>query len=121
MDFRFAADDLKLAIPALRNGLYYPIRALDRLRLLIGRTAMSRLLLEGAPMDAATLLRWGMLDEVRPSSQLEEHTLAFAARLAAQPLDMVRDFRAMFDALDRGDRESAAAIRAAGLERRKTR
>lgn len=116
-DFRFADEALACAVPALKNGLYYPVTALARLRALCGPSRVARLLLEGAPMDAQTLLRWGLVDEVVPAARLEEATLAFAGRLAAQPPQAVRDYRAIFHALDEDDLERAAAIRAAALAR----
>jgi enoyl-CoA hydratase/carnithine racemase len=116
-DFRFADEALSCAVPAIKNRLYYPVAALTRLRELCGSSRTARLLLEGEPMDAPTLLRWGLVDEVVPAAGLEAQTLAFAARLAAQPLQAVRDYRAMFSALDRGDTARAHEIRAAALAR----
>lgn len=114
-DFRFAGDTVACAVPAIRNGLYYPIAALARLRELCGASRMARLLLEGEPMPAATLLRWGLVDEVVPAAELESAALAFAARLAAQPAAGVRNYRAIFRALADDDLEAAAAIRARAL------
>lgn len=120
-DFRFADDTLALAIPALKNRLYYPIRALTRLRGLVGPTRTSRLLLEGSPMNAVTLQGWGLVDEVHAAAAVEARTLEFAARLAAQPLAIVRDYRAIFAALDQGDAALASQLRSAALARAQAR
>jgi enoyl-CoA hydratase len=116
-DFRFGDEALACAVPALKNRLYYPVAALARLRELCGPSRVARLLLEGEAVNAATLLRWGFADEVLAADALEAETLAFAGRLAAQPLAAVRDYRAIFRALADGDLEQAAGIRAAALAR----
>lgn len=115
-DFRFADDQLACAVPALKNGLYYPIPSLLRLRELCGPSRMARLLLEGEALDAPTLLRWGLVDEVRTADALEQATLAFAARLASFPLDAVRTYRAIFAAINSGDTARAAELREAALK-----
>lgn len=112
-DFRFADDRLACAVPALKNGLYYPVGALARLNELCGASRMARLLLEGQPLDAATLLGWGLVDEVHAQCELDAATLAFAARLAAQPRQAVREYRAIFRAIVAGDLEQAARLRGA--------
>jgi enoyl-CoA hydratase/carnithine racemase len=110
-DFRFVDDKVACAVPALKNGLYYPIPSLQRLRDICGPSRMARLLLEGEPMDAPTLLGWGLADEVLPTAELETATMAFAARLAAHPLRAVRIYRAIFDAMQAGDTARASQLR----------
>jgi enoyl-CoA hydratase len=44
-DFRFAASSLRLAIPAVKNKLLYPIPALERLMRLVGPARTRRLVL----------------------------------------------------------------------------
>jgi enoyl-CoA hydratase/carnithine racemase len=116
-DFRFADDRVACAVPAIRNGLYYPIAALVRLRDLCGPTRMARLLLEGEPVGAATLLAWGVVDEVHAPEHLEQAALAFAARLAGQPRQAVRDYRAIFRAIHAGHLDEAVRLRGEALQR----
>jgi len=112
-DFRFAGSSLKLAIPAVKNRLFYPIPALERLSYLIGPSRMRRLLLEGAPMPPETLRDWGLLDEVLTPDAVEDATFAFATSLAAQPRDIIRPYMDILRAVERGDREAAQALRQA--------
>lgn len=112
-DFRFADTSLKLAIPAVKNRLFYPIPALARLNYLIGPSRMRRLVLEGVPLPPATLLLWGLIDELLAPEAVEAASLAFAARLASQPRDMVRDYLHILRAVERGESETAGALRQA--------
>jgi enoyl-CoA hydratase/carnithine racemase len=114
-DFRFAATSLKLAIPAVKNRLFYPIPALARLAQLIGPSRMRRLILEGEAPAPATLLGWGLIDEVLAPDAVEEATLAFATRLAAQPRDIIRPYMDILRAVERGDGATAETLRQAAL------
>ena len=61
-DFRFGDSALKLGIPAVKNGLYYPVSAIERLILILGETRAKRLFYEGEHVDADTLRAWGFLE-----------------------------------------------------------
>jgi enoyl-CoA hydratase len=110
-DFRFAAASLRLAIPAVKNKLLYPIPALERLMRLVGPARTRRLVLEGAALPPETLLAWGVLDELRPADAIDEAAFAFAARLAAQPRAVVPHYMKMLRALDRDDVDEARRLR----------
>jgi enoyl-CoA hydratase/carnithine racemase len=110
-DFRFGDTGLKLSVPAVRNKLFYPISALERLVLIIGETRTKRMLYEGGPLDADTLLGWGFLDRVCPGAELERATLDYAAKLAGQPRDVVAVYQELFRALRRGDAGGARELR----------
>jgi enoyl-CoA hydratase len=111
-DFRFADTALKLAIPAVKNGLLYPIPALERLMRLIGPARTRRLVLEGAPLAPQTLCEWGLIDELHAPHDLEAATLAFARRLAAQPRKTVPAYMKILRALEAGDVATATRLRA---------
>jgi len=111
-DFRFGDDALKLSVPAVRNRLFYPVSALERLMLIVGETRTKRLVYEGETLDAGTLLEWGFLDRVCPSAELERSTLAHAERLASQPRDVVAVYQEIFRALRHGDTAKARDLRA---------
>ncbi len=115
-DFRFADTATKIGIPAVKSRLFYPISALERLQRLIGPNHLRRLFLEGAPLVADTLFAWGIVDQLAPPEALESTTLDFAARLAAQPREVVRCYMEIFRALDRGDAEAAGQLRLAAAE-----
>jgi enoyl-CoA hydratase/carnithine racemase len=67
---------------------------------------------EGEMLDTKTLLAWGFLDRVWPSASLEKETLAYAAKLAAQPRGVVAVYQEIFRALRRGDTDKARELRA---------
>jgi enoyl-CoA hydratase/carnithine racemase len=110
-DFRFAATSLRAVIPAVKNGLLYPIPALERLRQLVGPSRMRRLVLEGAPLPPETLLGWGLIDELHAPDALEAATLAFARRLAAQPRATIPSYMKILRAVDAGDIAGATRLR----------
>jgi len=112
-DFRFADTALKAVIPAVKNGLHYPIPALERLLQLIGPSRTRRLVLEGAPLPPEVLLGWGLIDELHAPDALEAATLAFAHRLAAQPRATIPAYMKILRALDAGDVETASRLREA--------
>jgi enoyl-CoA hydratase/carnithine racemase len=111
-DFRFGDTALKLSVPAMKNRLFYPISALERLVLVIGETRTKRMLYEGSPLDADTLLGWGFLDRVCPGAELDNATLVYAAKLAAQPREVVAVYQEIFRALRRGENGKARELRA---------
>jgi enoyl-CoA hydratase/carnithine racemase len=111
-DFRFGDAALKLSVPAVRNRLFYPISALERLVMILGETRTKRLMYEGETLDAGTLLEWGFLDRVCPAGELERAALDRAEKLAAQPREVVTAYQEIFRALGRGDAGKARELRA---------
>jgi len=111
-DFRFGDAALRLAVPAIKNRLYYPVSALERLVLILGETRTKRLMYEGETLDAGTLLEWGFLDRVCPARELERVTLDYAEKLAAQPRGVVAAYQEIFRALRSGDADKARELRA---------
>jgi len=110
-DFRFGDSALKLAVPAVKNRLYYPVSALERFHAIIGETRTRRMMLAGETLAAGTLLAWGFLDEVFSPAELERETLAFAAKLAEQPREVVAVYQEIFRALRAGDGRKALDLR----------
>jgi enoyl-CoA hydratase len=110
-DFRFGDGELRLSVPAVRNRLYYPMTALERLFAIVGETRTRRMMLAGETFAAGTLREWGFLDEVFPATDLERETLAFAEELAAQPRDVVAVYQEIFRALRKGDGRKARELR----------
>jgi enoyl-CoA hydratase/carnithine racemase len=110
-DFRFGDTALKLSVPAVKNRLYYPVSALERFYTIIGETRARRMMLAGETFAAATLREWGFLDEAFAPSDLERETLAFAAKLAEQPRDVVAVYQDIFRALRAGNGKKARELR----------
>jgi enoyl-CoA hydratase len=63
-DLRVAASSLKLAIPAARMGIVYPLDAVARLVALIGPARTKLLLLTGRTLDAQAALDMGLVERV---------------------------------------------------------
>jgi enoyl-CoA hydratase/carnithine racemase len=110
-DFRFGDSGLKVSVPAVKNKLFYPVSTLERLFAIIGETRTRRMMLAGETLDASTLREWGFLDEVCPAAELERETLAFAAKLAAQPREVVAVYQEIFRALRVRDGRKARDLR----------
>jgi enoyl-CoA hydratase/carnithine racemase len=110
-DFRFGDSALRLSVPAVKNRLYYPISALERLVAILGETRAKCLMYEGGMLNAKTLLGWGFLDRVCPGARLEKVTLDHAAKLAAQPREVVAAHQEIFRALRSGDPGRARELR----------
>jgi enoyl-CoA hydratase/carnithine racemase len=118
-DFRFGDEALKLSVPAVKNKLYYPVSALERLFAIVGETHTRRMMLAGEILAAGTLREWGFLDEVFPAAELEGETLAFATTLAEQPREVVAAYQEIFRALRSGDTAKARELRAQAKTRAK--
>jgi enoyl-CoA hydratase len=117
-DLRLASDDLKLCVPAIANQLYYPIPALKRLVDIIGMQRTKLLLYDGLPISPATLLAWGLIDQLYPSAQFEEKAFAFAERIAGRSGEVTAHYKAIFAYLSEGELEKAAALRIKGLNKK---
>jgi enoyl-CoA hydratase/carnithine racemase len=110
-DFRFAATNLRMVVPAVKNGLLYPIPALDRLMRLVGPARMRRLVLEGVLMPPETLLAWGLVDALYAPDALDAAALDFAQRLAAQPKSVMPHYMKILRAVEHGDLDAAQRLR----------
>jgi len=110
-DFRFGDEALRLSVPAVKNKLYYPVSALERLFAIVGETCTRRMMLAGEVLNAETLHAWGFLDQVCSPADLEGETLAFAAKLAEQPREVVAVYTKIFRALRAGNGKKARDLR----------
>lgn len=80
-DIRIAADDARFAVPPARLGIGYPQEALERLVQLVGAAQAKRLLFTADVVDAPTAERIGLIQEVVPKAQLDEHVADVARRI----------------------------------------
>jgi len=96
---RIAADSAKLGLPEVTLGLLPGFGGSQRLLRLVGRGAALEMTLTGAPVDAARAMQLGLVNRVVPAAELEQETMALAAKLAANaPLAM----RGILDAVHVG-------------------
>jgi enoyl-CoA hydratase len=109
---RLASDRARLGLPELKLGLIPGYGGTQRLPRLIGRSAALKLMLSGAPVDAAEALRLGLVDEVVPAAELMTRARALAESIAAMaPLAIT----ALLEAVQRGEGlpiENALAVEA---------
>ena len=79
-DLAIAADTAWFATPGVKIGLFCstPMVALTRA---IGRKQAMRMLLTGAPVNAAQAAEWGLINEAVPALELEQRTRELAAAI----------------------------------------
>ena len=118
-DFRFSDPELKLAIPAVRTRRFYSVTALRRLGDLMGHTNIKRIMLGDEVFKADRLHQWGFIDEVHPAAELEEKTIAFAKKMAAQPRDVVNVYMDTLRAIEKNDLGEAQKLTDAAWAREK--
>ncbi|MCF7549931.1 enoyl-CoA hydratase [Pseudonocardia sp. WMMC193] len=80
-DLRIAAEDARFGMPEVALGIPSVIHA-ALLPRLVGAARASRMLLTGEPIDAATALTWGLVDELVPLDGLDARIAAHAERFA---------------------------------------
>jgi enoyl-CoA hydratase/carnithine racemase len=81
-DLRVAQDAIKLGMPPAKLGLVYSHTGLRRFIDAIGAARTRELFLLGRHIDAATALRWGLVNRVAPAAELESATSELAGELA---------------------------------------
>lgn len=85
--FRFATSTARLGLPELKLGIIPGFGGTQRLPRLIGRSAALKLILTGAPIEAAEAYRLGLVDEVvsEGCEAMMIRARAFAEMVARQP------------------------------------
>lgn len=81
-DLAVAAEHATFGLPEVRRGLIAAAGGLVRLPAQLPRKVAMRLILTGEQMDAATALRWGLVNEVVPAASLLDAALALAHTIA---------------------------------------
>lgn len=81
-DLAVAVDTATFGLPEVKRGLIAAAGGLVRLPEQLPRKVAMQLILTGDPIDAATALRWGLVNEVVPAQRLLETALDLAARIA---------------------------------------
>lgn len=81
-DVRVAAEHATFGLPEVRWGIMPGAGGTQRLPRAIPFGLAMELLLTGAPIDAPTALRWGLVNRVVPSERLLVEAVSLAARIA---------------------------------------
>jgi enoyl-CoA hydratase/carnithine racemase len=84
-DFRIAAANASIRLPEVPLGMNMSWQSLPRLAALIGPARAKRFTIFGEAPDPATLLQWGLVDEVVPAGAAEAKARDWAERLRQLP------------------------------------
>jgi enoyl-CoA hydratase/carnithine racemase len=84
-DFRIGADTTRLGYGEVKLGINLMWNAAPLCVHLVGAARAKRMIMTGRLFDAATLERWGFLDEVVPLADLDARAQAWAEEYAALP------------------------------------
>jgi enoyl-CoA hydratase/carnithine racemase len=84
-DFRIGADNARIGYGEVKLGINLMWNAAPVCVHLVGPARAKRMIMTGKLFDAATLERWGFLDEVAALPQLDARALVWAEEYAALP------------------------------------
>lgn len=108
-DLLVAEDDVRLALPEIRLGVFPGSGGTVRVSRRIGEGRAKEMIYLGDPIDAATALAWGLVNRVVAKGRALDEAKALAGRLAEQPgraLSLAK--RAIDLAFDVGEDEAVA-------------
>ncbi len=105
-DLAVAAEGTRFATPGVKIGLFCstPMVPVSRA---VGRKRAMQMLLTGEPIDAATALDWGLVNQVVPADQLEaavERLTEAIARSSAYTVAIGK--HAFYDQIDRAEQDA---------------
>ncbi|MGH7003155.1 MAG: enoyl-CoA hydratase/isomerase family protein, partial [Alphaproteobacteria bacterium] len=100
-DIRIASDDARLAIPAATLGIVYPLSAIAEMIRASGPGAAAHFLLGAEPLDAASAMSRGLVEQVVPKAKLQEEAAALGQRIAAHPREAACAYKAIIRGLAR--------------------
>lgn len=85
LDFRVVGVGAKMRLPEVPLGMNMSWRSLPRLASLVGPSRAKQFAIFGEFADAATMLQWGMVDEVVPAGGASAAAMNWARKVAALP------------------------------------
>ena len=98
-DIRIAADDATFALPEVTLGYIPSAGGTQTLPRAVPPGIARQMILSGQPIDAATALRYGLVQRVVPRASLHDEAALVAAKLASMPEAALRSAK---EALMRG-------------------
>jgi enoyl-CoA hydratase/carnithine racemase len=84
-DFRVASDDARIGYGEVKVGINLMWHAVPWCVHLVGPARAKQLIMSGKLFDAATMERWGFLDQLVPRSELDKTARAWAEEYADLP------------------------------------
>jgi len=103
LDFRVAADNLKLALPEVNFGLVVDTGSSVLVTAMAGPSRAKWLLMSGEIIGAQQALTWGLVDWVVPLAELEEKAMSIARTLASKPPHAMAMAKALVDDISEAD------------------
>ena len=97
-DLRIAGESARLALPEVTIGTTPAWAGTQRLPRLIGQGRAKQMIFSGQPVEAATALAWGLVNEVVPSANLAARSLALARQIAGNAPVAVQAAKQLVDA-----------------------
>jgi crotonobetainyl-CoA hydratase len=82
-DLVVLGESARIGLPEVSLGLFAAAGGVPRIAQHIPPKIAAELALLGAPMDAATAARWGLVNAVVPDDRVTEHALEYATAIAA--------------------------------------
>lgn len=82
-DIRVAAEHASFALSEVMRGIIPANGGTQRVLAQLPHAIAMEMLLTGQRMDAATALRWGLINQVVPAAELLDAAMAYARRIAA--------------------------------------
>jgi enoyl-CoA hydratase/carnithine racemase len=114
-DFRVASRTARFALPEVRIGIVPGWGGAARLSALVGASRAKQMALSGTPVDAATALQWGLVNEVVEGDAVLGRATALAVELAAGPRTAVQVSKQLVDAAAAGASPAILDALAAGF------
>lgn len=84
-DIRIASDDATFALPEVTLGYIPSAGGTQTLPRAVPPGIARQMILSGQPIDAATALRYGLVQRVVPRARLQDEAASVAAKLASMP------------------------------------
>ncbi|MFM8856345.1 MAG: enoyl-CoA hydratase/isomerase family protein [Actinomycetota bacterium] len=106
-DYRFMAEGAMVGLPEVKFGELPLLGGTARLPRLVGPSAAKRMILTGEPVDAATALRMGLVDEVCDSERVLASALLLAETLSRNASFAVRTGKRLIDEAFEGSIDDA--------------
>jgi len=109
-DLAVAAAEATFATPGVRIGLFCSTPMIPLTRA-VGRKRALQMLLTGEPVDAATALDWGLVNEVVPAAELDEAVDRLVEQiLRFSPHVIGLGKRAFYDQIERAEPDAYALV-----------
>ena len=108
-DFRVAAEDIMMRVPAAAIGLCYPIDGIERLVNRLGVSLAKRILVAAEEFSAAEMKALGIVNWTSPASELTVVAMEYAQQLASGAPLAVRSMLRIIGEAESGSIDRRAA------------